>query len=79
MYLYATNTSTASVKLTIEAGGTTSPDDLIEVTIPAEDGLFQVLPGTRFNNGVVIRGFAASANVINVVGIVNRILKVETL
>lgn len=73
VWLWATNTSTSAVKLTLELGGVTSPDDLKEVTIPAEAGDVLVLPGIRFNGGVVIRAFAASANVINISGNVNRL------
>ena len=34
VWLYAHNTSASAVKLTLEWGGVTSPNDLIEVTIP---------------------------------------------
>ena len=73
IYLYATNTSTSAVKLTIEFGGTTSPDDLIEVTIPGEAGLYLVVPGLILNNALSVRAFADTANVININGFVNRI------
>lgn len=73
IYIYATNTSSSDVKLTIEYGGTTSTDDLIEKTIPAEDGLRLVIPGLLLDGGVVVRAFAATTNVININGYVNRI------
>lgn len=73
VWLWATNTDISARKLTIELGGVTSPDDLIEVTIPAESGLYQILPGLVLNGGVVIRCFVSSANTVNVVGFVNRI------
>ena len=72
VWLYAENTSAASVNLTIELGGVTSPDDLIIVSIPPTIGPVNVLAGIRLNGGVVIRAFAASANVINIHGNVNR-------
>lgn len=68
----AINTSGSAVKLTIEWGGTTSPDDLIEVTIPAESGLVDVIPAHVLNNGAEIRAFAATADVIVLHGFVNR-------
>lgn len=71
--LYATNTSTSAVKLTIEAGGTTSPDDLIEVTIPGEAGGFLIFEKRPFNNAVVVRAFAGTANVINIWGDVDKV------
>lgn len=73
VWVWAVNSSTSAVKLTIELGGTTSPDDLIEYTIPAEDGLTLIVPGIRLNGGVAVAAFAGSANVINCAVNVNRI------
>jgi hypothetical protein len=73
VWLWAVNTDTTARKLTIELGGTSSPDDLIEVTIPAEGGLVLVAPGLSVTGSVVVRAFCATANVVNVVGFVNRI------
>jgi hypothetical protein len=72
VWLYAVNSDTVSRKLTIEFGGVTSPDDLIEVTIPPESGLFCVIPGVRISGGVVVRAFADAANVVMISGNVNR-------
>lgn len=75
--LFANNTSTSDVKLTIEWGDVTSPDDLMEVTIPAESGDVLVIAGKPLTGtGSVartVRAFAASANVINISGHVLRI------
>jgi hypothetical protein len=73
IYLYANSTSTAPIKLTIELGGTTDPDDLLEVTILGENGLILLLPGLIMNNALYIKAWAGTANVINIVGFVNRI------
>lgn len=73
IWLYAVNTSTSAVKLTIEYGGTTAPNDHIELTVAAESGLVLVSPGLVINNGLAIRAFAATTNVIAVSGYVNRI------
>ena len=76
IWLYATNTDTTARKLTIEWGGTSSPDDLIELVIPAEAGLTLVVPGLLIKGNatpLVVRAFAASANVVTVHGYVNRI------
>lgn len=76
IWLYAMNTDTTARKLTIEWGGVTSPDDLIEVTIPAEAGLMLVVPGLPIRGNatpLAIRAFAATANVITISGYVNRI------
>ena len=73
IWLWATNTSTSPVKLTIEWGETTAPDGNIEVTIPAEQGLMQVIPGLILHNGLVVTAFAATTNVICIHGFVNSI------
>ena len=76
IWLYAVNTSTSSVKLTIEWGEATSPDGHIEVTILPEAGLVTVVPGFLLQGNAtarVVRAFAATANVIVMHGFVNRI------
>jgi hypothetical protein len=73
VWLYACNTDSTDRKLTIEYGGATSPDDLTEVTIAAEAGWVLVCPGLLLQNGLVIKAFAAAANVVMINGYVNRI------
>ena len=76
VWLYAVNSDTTDRKLTIEFGGTSSPDDLIEQTITAESGLILVVPGLVIKGNataLVVRAFAATANVVMVGGYVNRI------
>ena len=66
--LYATNTSATPVKLTLEWGGTTSPDDLVEVYVRGESGLELVADRVPIRNGLVVRAFGDTTNVVNVVG-----------
>lgn len=77
VWLYATNTGTATINLTIEFGSTTAPDQNIVVAIPSKSGLSICVAGlTLTGTGSAARtitAFAASANVINIVGYVNRI------
>ena len=73
LWLWAVNTDTTDRKLTIEFGGVTAPDDLIEMTIPLEDGPYLIIPGWTLTNSLVVRAFAATANVIICNGFVNRI------
>jgi|TARA_E500000305_G_scaffold96662_1_gene86851 hypothetical protein len=73
VWLYACNTDSTDRKLTIEYGGVTSPDDLTEVTIAAEAGWVLVCPGLLLQNGLIIKAFAAAANVVMINGYVNRI------
>jgi hypothetical protein len=76
VWVYAVNTSASDVKLTIEWGGVASPDDHIEYTVKAENGLYLIIPGLILKGNatpLVIRAFAATANVITLSGYVNRI------
>jgi hypothetical protein len=77
IWLYANNTDTTDRKLTIEYGGVASPDDLIEITIPAESGLVLIIPGLLLSgdgtSARTVAAFASTANVINITGYVNRI------
>jgi hypothetical protein len=73
VWLWAVNSDTTARKLTIEYGGTTAPDDLIEVTVPAEGGLMLIVPGWVLTNSLVVKAFCASANVVTIGGFVNRI------
>ena len=73
IWLYACNTDSTDRKLTLEFGGTTSPDDLVEVTIGAEAGWVLVCPGILLQNSLVVKAFAAAANVVVINGYVNRI------
>jgi hypothetical protein len=77
VWLWAVNSDTTDRKLTIEFGGVGSPDDLIEVTIPAESGLVAVVPGLALNGtgaaSKVVTAFCASANVVMIAGFVNRV------
>lgn len=76
IWLYAVNSSTSAVKLTVEWGEATAPDGNIELTIAAESGLVLVSPGLVLQGNAtakVVRAFAATANVIVIHGYVNRI------
>lgn len=73
IWLYAYNGHTADVVLTIEYGGVTVPDNTIVQTVPYKTGLSLVVPGLVLQNGLVVRAFAATGNVITITGFVNRI------
>lgn len=72
VWIKAVNTSGSAVKLTVEWGGTTAPEDLVEITIPPEQGFYEVIPGHVLQNGAVVRAFADSADVLIIHGFVNR-------
>jgi hypothetical protein len=74
IWLYAHNSSASTVKLTLEWGEATAPDGNIEINIGAEGtGLVLVSPGILLQNSLVVKAFAATANVITLTGYVNRI------
>ena len=74
IWLYAHNTSSATVKLTLEWGEATAPDGNVEINIGAEGtGMVLVAPGIPLQNGLIVKAFANTANVINIFGYVNRI------
>lgn len=77
VWLYAQNTDTTARKLTIEWGGVTAPNDLIELTIQPESGLVLVAPGLLIKGNasaaLIVRAFAATTNVVTIHGYVNRI------
>jgi len=77
VWLYAVNSSGTDDLLTIEFGGTTSPDDLIEFTVKAESGLYLIIPGLVLTgdgaSARTITAFAGTTNVLNIGGYVNRI------
>lgn len=71
VWLWAFNSTTADVVLTIEFGDATAPDHNIVVTIPYKAGLVPVVPGLILQNGKTVKAFAGSANVVTIVGFVN--------
>jgi len=76
VWLYAMNTDTTARKLTVEWGSNSSPGDLIEITIPAESGLTLVSPGLVLKgnaSALTVKAFAATTNVVTVLGYANRI------
>lgn len=73
IWLWAVNSSTTAVKLTVEWGEATAPDGNIEVTVPGESGYLMVVPGLVLTGSLVVKAFAGTANVLLVNGYVNRI------
>ncbi len=75
IWLYAVNTHTSDIKLTIEWGEATEPNGNIEYTVKAENGLYLIVPGLLQGNATakVVRAFAATTNEIVIHGYVNRI------
>jgi len=74
IWLYATNQDTVAVDLTVEYGGTTSPDDKITLSVPSKSGLTLVVPGLIISgSSYPVRAFASTGSVVMISGYVNRI------
>jgi hypothetical protein len=77
IWLYAYNSSTGPVLLTVQYGGTATPDDDIKITIPSQSGLTLIVPGLILagtgSAGNTVAAYAALTNVITISGYVNRI------
>jgi hypothetical protein len=77
IWLYAMNTHSADLKVTLQFGGSTDPDDLIEYTVTAESGLVLLVPGLilagKASTGLILKGAAATGSEVTVFGYVNRI------
>ena len=74
VWIWAFNSSAVDVKLTLEWGEATAPDGNIEYTVAAEDGLKCIVPGLLIQNGLVVKAFAGTADVLVIHGFVNRIV-----
>jgi hypothetical protein len=77
VWLYAYNSSTGPILLTVQYGGTATPDDDIKITIPSQSGLTLVVPGLILTGtgsaGNTVAAYAGTANVVTVSGYINRI------
>ena len=77
VWLYAYNSSTAAVTLTIQYGGTSTPLNDIKLSIPATSGLTLVVPGLILTGtgaaANTVYAYAGTASVITISGYVNRI------
>jgi len=74
VWLWAYNSHTAAVVLTVEFGSTTAPDHNIVVTVPFKEGLFPVVPGLILQNTKIVKAFASVTNVCTISGFVNSIV-----
>lgn len=76
VWLYASNPSNTQRTVTIQWGGTTSPNDHFVLFLPPQSGLVVVAPGLIIKGNatpLVIRAFCDSANQVNISGYVNEI------
>ena len=70
--VYFANTDTVERSVTVEFGGVTAPDDHMRFLVPPGESILGI-PGIPINNTLVVKAFAAAANVVTAWGYVNRI------
>ena len=74
VWLYCLNVQTGDILLTLTWGDNTDEEDgYIQVTIPGQSGLIQVVPGLLLQNSLYIKAYASVANKLMIHGFVNRI------
>ena len=72
IWLWACNLNASDRQVTVEFGGSGNAD-LHQITVPSQSGLIMLVPGLVLTSSVVVKVYAALANVVNVIGYVNRI------
>lgn len=77
VWLYAYNSATGNVLLTIQYGGTTAVDHDIKIIVPSQSGLTLIVPGLILTGtgaaANTVFAYADTTNVITISGFVNRI------
>jgi hypothetical protein len=77
VWLYANNTSTSPVLLTVQFGGTASPQNSKPITLAPQSGDVLIVAGLPLTGtgaaATTVYAFAATASVITISGYVNRI------
>lgn len=74
IFLFATNTDTSARNLTVEWGGATDPDCLVlkAFPLPASSSRIPIIRGEMLRNGLTVRVFCSTANVVLIGGYVLR-------
>ena len=66
--LYATNQDSQTRTVTLQWGGTTSPDNEISISIPSKSGLYLLCEDMPIRNSLVVRANCDAANVVMIYG-----------
>lgn len=72
IWLWASNPDTTDYDLTLEWGGTSNPDDLKKVNVPAKS-VIPLVSGEILTNSLVVKAFGSTGNKVLISGFVNRI------
>ena len=77
VWLYANNTSTSPVLLTVQFGGTATPQNAKPITLAPQSGDVLIVAGLPLTGtgsaATTVYAYAATASVITISGYVNRI------
>ena len=77
IWLYAYNSASGNVLLTIQYGGTTAVDNDIKITLPSQSGLTLIVPGLMLTGtgaaANTVYAYADTTNVVTISGYVHRI------
>lgn len=71
IWLFAYNSGAGDQEVSVEWGGTTA-DDLLVETVPARVGLWPLIQGLQLTAGLLVRAFAVNANEVYIQGYVHR-------
>ena len=73
IWLWAFNSKSVPVVLTIQFGSSRAPDHNIALTVAPNSGLVPAVPGLILQNADTVAAFADTTNVVTVGGFVNSI------
>jgi hypothetical protein len=76
VYLFVSNVTAATVRLTVEFGGVSDPGDHMvkSLSVPAYSPPIPIATGQPVQNSVVVKAFGSTASALNITGFVNRII-----
>ena len=78
IYVYACCIHTADVVVTVEIDGTAAGNQM-KYTVPKDDGFHLIVPGIRMENAGTVKAKGATADVINCIVIVNRLVDPDAI
>lgn len=77
IHLFAYNSDSGAILLTIQFGGTTSPNNDVKLSIPPQTGLTYVIPGLCLTGtgaaATTVYAYAGTGSKVTISGYVNRI------
>ena len=68
--LYASNFDTVTRTVSLEWGGTTSPDDILTFQVPPKSTVC-LIPDLVLRNTLIVKGWADVANMVSIFGFIN--------